>query len=58
MMLVMQSHIISQQIQRSIIRKCLWDLHARLRIFGCCRLFLEDVVFRNEMACAGVERAC
>lgn len=58
MMLIMQTHVVCKEVQRSIIAEGLGDLHACLGVFGGCGLFLEDVVLGDEMPCAGVQRAC
>lgn len=55
-MLVMQTHIIGQKIQRPVVRIC-FGYRNRRPFLECPRPLLENVVLGDKMACTGVQRA-
>lgn len=54
-MFIVQSNIVGEEIERTVIRKCLWNLDAGFWVAGCEGLTLENVVFGNKVSGAGVE---
>lgn len=56
-MLIMQSNIISKNIQPPIITIRLRHHGSTQRIFGFSRLFAKDVVLGDEVPSTGVQRA-
>ena len=58
MVLVMQPHVVGEQIQRAVIRERLWDRRVRLRKpLGSQGFAVEDVVLGDEVPGAGVQGA-
>ena len=58
MMLVMKTYIICEDVQWAIIRKC-FRYWSQARGISCARrLFLEYVMFGDEMSRARVQRSC
>jgi hypothetical protein len=55
MMFIMQTNIISKEIQRAVIRVCLRDESVGERILSSLR-WVEDVVLSDKMASTGVKR--
>ena len=56
-MLVMQTNVVGQKVERSIVRERFRNLRSRGHVLGCLELRIQDVVFCDEMGCARVKRA-
>lgn len=56
-MLVMQTHVVGKDIERSIVRERLRKWDPVLRVPCCGGLLLENVVLGDEVARTGVQRA-
>lgn len=54
-MFIVQSNIVGEEIERTVIRKRLWDFDTGFWVAGCEGLTLENVVLGDEMSGAGVE---
>lgn len=54
-MFVVKSHVISEEVERSVIGKCLGDFDTGSRVPRSEGLTLEDVVFGYEVAGTGVQ---
>lgn len=57
MVLVVQAHVVRQQVQRAVIRERFWHRGVGERVPGGGTLLLEDIVLSNEVARAGVQGA-
>lgn len=57
MVLIVESHIISEKVQWTVVAECLRDLRVRERISSGYSLSLENVVFGDEVTCAGMKTA-
>jgi len=55
--LVMQTHVIREEVQRAVVGEGFRDLGPGERVLGRGRLALEDVVLGDEVAGGGMQRA-
>jgi hypothetical protein len=55
MVLVVQAHVVRQQVQRAVVRERFRHGGVGERVPGGGALLLEDVVLGDEVACAGVQ---
>lgn len=56
-MLVVQAHVVGEDIQRAVVREGLWEQSIRPRILRAGGQFLEHVMLGDEVARARVQAA-